>query len=137
MVFSRWRSRHRGAVLSGAPTPDAPGAQDDARGGGRQQQLADAHSAARGRPRDRLSLSVAPARALARTVRTCLDAVPFTLSRTPGKPPSRTAPGRLVRAESSDGGLCRDLCGVAGAAFGLATTLQILAGPAQAELRAA
>ena len=53
----------------GTPAPDAPRAQDDRRGGGEQCQLADAHPAPRGRPRDRLGLPAATPRALARAVR--------------------------------------------------------------------
>ena len=49
----------------------------------------------------------------------------------------RAASGRLVRAESSDRGFRRDLRRLADAALGLAAPLRLVAGAAQAALRAA
>ncbi len=96
--------------------------------GGRQPQLADAHTAARGGPRDRFGVPPAAPAALARGVRSGVAALSGYLPAASGQPPLRAAPRCMVCASASDGGFCRDVCGVAQAEFGLAPRIRRLAG---------
>src|SRR5208282_6519195 len=74
---------------------------------------------------------------LARAVRAGLQTLPLALPGASGQPQPRPAPRRLVCAEPSYRGLCRNLRGLACAAIGLAAPLRRVARTAQAPLRAA
>src|SRR6266545_5453076 len=87
-----------------------------------------AHSAARGRPRRASGLSAASPAALARAVRSLVDALPEVLSTEPGQPPLRLSSAAVVRAEPSGRGLRRNLRGMADAALELAQALRGMAG---------
>ena len=135
MVLAGRHSRHRDSVLPGASAAAAARAPLHARGGGRQRQVADAHPAARDRPRDRHRLPAAPAQVVARRVRQGLAALSVALLPAARQPALRAAPRPLVRAEPSHRGFRRDLRRLAAAALALAQPVRGLAGAAQARVR--
>ena len=134
MVQPGWRARHRHPVLSHPSPPDEAREEDDARRRGRHLVRVHGHSPSRGRPCHAARLPAASPPALAAAVRPVVETLSALLSAQSGQPELCPASAALVRAEPSGRGFCRDLRGMAPAAFEMADALCRLAGAEEARI---